>query len=895
MSSISEASIELEKAVEAMLSLFRHSYGRDSHGEESGNDNEYDDDISSNESFPMNSFSRRHHQTHRNQSNSNRNSNTYERKRALRRLQRALVTFEMTMDEIQDQSLHQNINDDEHNCPNEMALSDEKMISLNESMLNLLIDILTEVPSVLPSFSFLTNMSMESLTCSDKNDTGVTTTTTLSDQLYNDEIVPITCSLIQKYALLPINQSFVDKILDHVASIISKTQSCRIAFIGGGNEQYFLNLIRIINTSVLAQDQEIHQLHQLQQEQKRQSHQQASQRINNHLSTLFLLSANETIALTQLFLPLSLKYLSYPWQFVASKPDLLLHIEHDTSHQEKTSSRKTGNDIIEIDDMGRVIHLSSDYDGFGKIGENGTHGKNYEDDDVDNTEKDIQQECSVQIRVLLGYLFRHLSCLLRPCVADGDDKVSVSVSLEDSLVQLFHSNHHEGQESERGVLRDRQLLVEDYIDLVSSFVIESIEYSIDIIDSASHFLRRFVTSNKSLDLDGTVENVQQIDQHIGQRSEKQNDYVLEIRRHVKDTIRHCSIAIGMIELFFQDMKLHNIDSNGSSQDESIDSHLISLYRSYAQFVASFCTDDLLHGTFCWSNSCDVVAVSSLFDSADNVLFRLSDTLLRMNNGTDDSNEDAYEVLTVDKNKKRKVNKMWNMLAYHNVMDTVTIAVFLRAFQFSRKNCLNIDPHGTSSSIFLSTMRDMSSIIQRMYSVDNGSSTPTNENSEIECTFAGNATSLIQACALSTLVLSDSVGTEQSNYDNSNQQSGEEYVLASLVSSLMKDGEAIESKARHGKPEILIDALNPWSYLLSTKIAEKSPWTRGGDNISEPQASLPMTIFSTSSVSSVSDLKSNIASISSSKSGEIVSTPLDSKRTILAFIKAMSRGFDTTRI
>jgi hypothetical protein len=188
---------------------------------------------------------------------------------------------------------------------------------------------------------------------SDSNSNSNGNIDTIMDHVYNQEIVPISCSIIEKYALLPLHPTFIDKLLDRIANIISmqelftkdellveddhdghdydddddhgkveesvdahhhqsQRQRQRHQHQHRKNEQTqhlsqqhcsFLSMIQIVNTSLLAQDQ-------------MQAQMQTKNDNNHKTNNGLLLNANETIALTQLLIPLSLKHLSHSWEFV---------------------------------------------------------------------------------------------------------------------------------------------------------------------------------------------------------------------------------------------------------------------------------------------------------------------------------------------------------------------------------------------------------------------------------------------------------------------------------------------------------------------------------------------------------------------------------------------------
>ena len=1111
-SHLTDVSVELEDAVNAMLSFqtkavyYQRCDDNDhhflDHDDENANQmqrqsNQNNSNHGPNVTDSMNHYyNHNHHQskgksrTNNSYNHRNRRCNTYERKRALRRLQRALISFEEVMDCIDN-------NTSRHSHTHTLANEDNHILNidntLNEWTLNILLDVLTEIPKVLLSYNAGTHSAN---TANSTKKTSSLAATTMMDQLYNQEIVTITCSIIQKYALLPLHESFIDRILDQIASFVSNETMTptrkRIKYIvkqqkkykemsndnfdddnhsnvGNdddddddrslvlfhGQHKYFLNMVQLVNTSLLAHDQKLQKQQQIHQNENHrqdedlqqqycnlqntvpiitngehgeswrdnicsdtncnspcdqsdhteQGHDGENEKLittmhsshnnnnsknnsskctgndignddDNYSSTnnspsLLLLNANETIALTQLLIPLSLEHLSHSWEFCSAKTttittttrsDVNKSNESDNLYQSQqnedehenlknhqnflqdklsdnsrtiandnnTSIRmkqKSNNQIIEIDDNSNAIHLEEDDN------RNNMEGDEMNDfDEIDYAEeeentykadKDLQQESEIQLRVLLGYLFRHLTSLM-PNGKGGsdtyyddynDDRSCISTSLEESLYQLFHTTnattHHKNQHhhpyysyNNNNTTREQKLFVEDYLDLVTSFLIESVEYAIDVMDNATHFLRNFISSNKRFD-DNTKsflhddngdegENGESLQHNtLGGNDESVTGNILSIRCHVKDTIRHCSIAIGMIEIFYEDMKLHNISSNNPSSSSTPDySHLMSLYKSYTEFVASFCTDELLHGTFCWSSPKDVEAVGDLFDSADNVLFRLSETVsmiekVRKNKNPFEPDDDIDTVLINRGKKRRRVHRHLGERIFR-FMDTATIVVFLRAFHSSKSHYHVGEENRTGGTVVQTIMGEVNSKLQHIYLHErNGISSCS---STVEFKAATETTNLIQACALSTLMLTSCSSDNKGNMEHLNKQTNEEHLLASLLSPLMTDEHDVNAKDLN----YVIEPLNPWSYLLRTKIAEISPWVKRWNSV--VPIPLPAAV-STSSISTVSDLKSNIASVTSSKSGEIIEghndvTCTDPRSVVSDFVKAIPQGFDT---
>ncbi len=917
---LSEVSIELEDAVEEMMS-FQTS------------NNNYDDesqcivtiDVDDYESFNTNND----HRSHRNRRR--RQCNTLERKRALRRVQRALISFETAMDDISNNATAASNNSTSpsttrSNPNNHRHQSQSQILSLNESILNILLDILTEIPKTLPSYSIIY------ITHNNDHHKTDTATNGDSDQLFDCEIMPLTCSIIHKYALLPLDSSFIDTLLDHVVQIVSKCNTCTVhddhSHHHRSNNQHlvcgqecFLYMMQIINNSLAVQDQTIQHHHHHQQQQPQQQLLQRKQKS----FVLFQLDANETLVLITLFIKLSLKYLSHSWAFVTSKSNYNDCNNNSNNRKNRNVDHYHMNDIIEIDDDNHDHNVDRDNDVDCRHHQHQeddivvVDGGDEEEEETYNVEKDIHQESGVQVRLLVEHLFQHLTSLLQNTKSPSSTTKSAignshtttatnTASLEESLFQLFHpSNQHDDNDPHdyyysNDPLSEQKLLVEDYIDLITSFLIESIEYAIDIVDSSSYYLRQFLLKQHHL-------------QHHSQRRTATNsdtkNNMSAIRRHVKDTVRHCSLATSMIQIFYEDMKLHHDTS--SSLERIDDSHLMSLFKYYSKFVAIYCTDELLHGSYCRSSPQEVEDVSALFDSADIVLFRLSHIVLNIRRGCREGNRkcamqvDGRDAVLRDLckstsrgNKRRKMNKRQSD-SFILFIDMPTTAVFLRSFHycFTNSDCFDGEDYRTSKDVLLNAMGQVSFSLQRLFSHEYQRLDTNTCSRAMEYQSAAETTNLIQACALSTLMLSD-CNNNATNTNSTTQLSSEEQLLASLLNPMISESKGNATKSNVDQYVAILDPLNPWSYLLGKKIVETIPWVSDWDNsnsnaVAATSVNMPANIVSTSSISTVSDLKSNNTSMNSSKSNDMtgIYNALNHKRTISSFVKAIPPGIDST--
>ena len=180
------------------------------------------------------------------------------------------------------------------------------------------------------------------------------------------------------------------------------------------------------------------------------------------------------------------------------------------------------------------------------------------------------------------------------------------------------------------------------------------------------------------------------------------------------------------------------------------------------------------------------------------------------------------------NKRRRKDGRINGGNVH-FLDTATTVAFLRAFH-SRKNCCShTKDYGADESVLYSTMDDVSLILQRVHGQHVLS---PNEN---EFKSVSETSNLIHACALSTLILSDfnNDNRQMNNGASCSNQVSEKQLLSLFLSPLMKEIPQDNDEETKG----VLDPLNPWSYLLSTKISEIAPLLRSQVTIREELMSM----------------------------------------------------------
>ena len=525
--------------------------------------------------------------THMNRARNRFNSNTYERRRCLRRIGRSVTSFQNLMEAHSD-SLDEN---DETNYTHTHA---PLTLNLNDPTVSALMDILTKIPRL-------------EIASSD-----------ILDDLYL-EIATDACSLIQQYAVMPLHPNHVDRLLDRMATLA----------LGG---KVHLGIMQILNSSLLestrhdharcslqhvdansvegngvetdhvpdqCQDQDQYQ-YQYQggnhEEQLEGNGNNQNQNVgncnndegnqNNHnIRDTILLSALETLRLMQILIPLSLQHLSHKWIFMERQG--LRHPDADTNTNTDTSS----------------------------------------DDAWD------EQQGGLQLRVLLTHLVRHFILEVQKVSismkqeADADCHpeegmgmgMGCRLKLEDVLFQLFQTQlveangcgqqlqgQGQGEECEyHPDHADVMDMVEDFTDLITSFLIENIEYANDAVENSDYTLEKYSRASANSNTNTNI--------HKNCNERGRNPKI--IYRHVKDVICLSSMAIGMMEMFHGGLGL---------DWDAYKSHANSLYRIFCRFVALYCIE-----TFLW----DVEAATAIIASADGVLIRFRTLLVSFSTGT----------------------------------------------------------------------------------------------------------------------------------------------------------------------------------------------------------------------------------------------------------------------
>ena len=351
-----------------------------------------------------------------------RTTNTYERKRVIRRIDRAVQSLlEVLIQQDEDEQ------DEDRNLQslNNMTTAHETNTILGDDTVVVLMNILTELPKTLLGSSMedieqamtestsgaqtgvhqdteraMSSFALTQDSNSNTNDymsvtntsgntsasvsenpsaTSISSTTmssscTLVELL--EDITCTTCDILQDYRTIsmPLELSHTDLLLDRVVSLILSSSSASTST-STSSPMPLLRLLSLLNQNLLLQEQSETPC--------------TSSEAETSSNMLFVLDVNETITLTQLLLPVSLRHLSYSWIFDIK--------EHDDG-----------------EDGGVDIE---------KRHEGNSTGGNHEDAGIgQNQQRLMEQEGEVLLRVLVGYLFRHLSSLFSKSIQEKKDQ-----------------------------------------------------------------------------------------------------------------------------------------------------------------------------------------------------------------------------------------------------------------------------------------------------------------------------------------------------------------------------------------------------------------------------------------------------------------------------------------
>lgn len=373
-----------------------------------------------------------------------------QRRRSLRRVERAVRTFRNEFDRVQRAFVDRNKID-----PADQINHDS--LTLDDESVGLFVDILTKLPSIYCS-EHQGDGDLQPIDLNHRKDSfsGL-------DEIY-ESISELASQMVLHYAQMPLDSNLVDSLLDRVALLaFHGTVSCE--------------LISILNASVAAAlsesneclgSTETHSLHD---------------GLSCEKQPLFLLGAEETLSLTRILTPISLNHLSRNFDFSVN----ILNGKEEMGPQE------------------------------GEIG----------------------------LRLLLFHIFRHLS----DTVQEFDDGCQERV---DTLKKLHNQWYRSEMKNSDEMEYDLENAFEDYMDMLTSFLVENIEFAFDTLN----------VSNKL----------------ISEISED-DDCSDQILRQIKQVTRLTSLSIGLADLFHEDL---NFDMS------LFRSQLEKLFINFASYVANYC-------------------------------------------------------------------------------------------------------------------------------------------------------------------------------------------------------------------------------------------------------------------------------------------------------------------
>jgi len=672
----------------------------------------------------------------------------------------------------------------------------------------------------------------------DSNSTNGSANALLLQDLYY-QTANTACRIFHNYGALPLDPSHIDRLLDQIASMAISSPSPS----SSPRAKIHCGIVAIINSSLDVMGNQVH---------SQQHHE------NTNQSSLFLLNAIETLKLTQILIPLSLRHLSHSWVF-----------------------HPTGN-------------CDNDHGGGG-----GTTGDGGGDGGSDGV-SDEEQETEVQLRLLIGNLFRHFSSLLPSDESDhsnnddgindidDNDNDNNIVAFENTLYRVFQedycsindTNHSSAsrltstqrhRDMDHGDVvslprqqhQDIMIAIEDYTDLASSFLIENVEYAVDVIHASSHHLQKIgvIMRQRKDNARGatTSTTAEGIDDHSSDES----------IQYLKGVILHTSIAIGMVETFRDGLGLYLPDANSSSDNTNTNdsgAHLGNLWNAFADFVSMLSENDTIMGGSTMGDHQqrrqreDIQLLGSLLDSADNDLFRL----YRLMSGTSSMVDDDSSA-TIPKS---------NMIdrGSHTQMITLLRAYHWVSSQYYRSSLDSNNSEVVFTDILKKISTSLDSIVTKNGSKFADSNMVAKDDQvrlkqgrkrvrslgKNEEAVVSEEITMLQACALSTLILPDRTIPDAS--DNNGTYINEEgCILAALVNPLLT--KYINTRPRPSKKSrgyhtpIIADPLNPWHSLLSRKMSETLPWIENCTNVVEIETSAPQLPrnVAASSTSTISDL------------------------------------------
>ena len=601
------------------------------------------------------------------------------------------------------------------------------------------------------------------------------------------------------------------------------------------------------------------------------------------------MSAGETLRLTQILIPLSLEHLSRPWngwlmlindndndndngdgvdgrgedweeqqgglqlrvllnflirhltvavqvQNTTMKMTMTMTMDEDeTTRMEKKKNRKRNKN--RNDD---IVSIDLDDEDSSRDGDDNDTSENY---DQNECQRQRQHQSPPKLEEILFTLFERQ--LMDDSDADDD-----------------HSVNH-------GEVMD---MVEDYTDLITSFLVESIDYAIDTVEHSTEHLGKYVvgstrkstrrprahahahahTAKKDV---GTGSSTTETDTGI------ERD-VVDIYRRVKDSMRLSSIAVEMIELFHQNL--------GLPWDDTFQSHTMNLHKVFARFVAFYCTDAFL---------CHVRDAEDNIVSADNILLRLRTVVTSATTTTTALHKtggDQGEVL--GRGSTQPISKRQRVMSRPNdrhryrhqhrmsMADKNAIATLGRTFySIKSRNCEIAAP------LLEHDMNQAGDIISKTFSRSKAGSKSKSKlkSSSVsrrqKMVAAHELATMIQSCALSTLITPRGMDPGGEAADRCGHKSNLA-LFSTLVKPLLCHERTSSMKTKKGNPNVkttssstmhtrLADSSNPWNFLIARNLPQKLS-SMDEQRHEDQRELIPPGAITTGSASYVSDLRSH---------------------------------------
>ena len=659
-----------------------------------------------------------------------------------------------------------------------------------------------------------------------------------------NQTVITACEILDCYATLPLHSKHVDRLLDCTASMALTSGIFHSGILGLINNSIFAHDSKHENDAEIEDTMDYIGSEPISFETRdSQSFSHSTQSTNQNMneSSILLLDAMETMTLIQFLTKHSLKHLSEPWIF----PDSSRDHSHSLSNQENM----------------------------------------------------------VQLRVLIGYVLRHFSSKLQSFknIHNGDEisrKENLSLTFEMKLLALYDNNNletahvkdnYENQSHflQGETIEGKKTKVEDFIDLLTSFYSEIIEYALYVLDSSTNFFHskekaspnHLYMQNKKVSTRSNV--LLPIDGNVCNRDNYDSPTMELIYFYLRDAIRHTSLAVGIIEVLCEDLSLFSRFSIAYERAIRINlDDIAKLWIKFAEFVALYCSIEYferMSDKLQVQNHSIEHLINKTFSCANDVLIRL------------------YKLSDAQPNKVNEKAINISLMRKGNTAYTVTMLRLVSSLQnFSIAE--NVQVTNNSSEVLKSVLDDISDNLHyipkrlRDNSEDdkqgewpcrnvrarhlinknnNENSLDENRISQQINILSSETVKIIQATALSSLILPQqhSCLTNQT-FESSDKEEVLRHkrpclsrIVQCLLSNTMKDRAQDNEKDKRQKglnnsklEPCLVDAFNPWHSILANKIIESIPGPLSGELKSLSSTSNPKEI-SMSAASTISDLSS----------------------------------------